>query len=181
MGKILVGQTNPKAVDVEGFTVAPRVVTEKVSKVLSAEEKADLVERVMLLPREQIVPELRRHGLNEIADVTEVQMRRESEAVARHRRRDEILAMPVDEQLPLLLAEGYEDEARELSERLAAEQKGEVGEGSGEENAGTEAPADGTVSELNEEGAGTVEEAPDNAAEQPEKKKGGRPKKSETK
>ena len=88
--------------------------------------------------------------------------------------------------MPLLLAEGYEDEAKELSERLAAEQQEQTGEGTGDENIGTEAPADGTTAELNDDGAGEAPEsaeAPADAApaEEPEKKKGGRPKKTESK
>lgn len=198
MGKIRVGQKSPKTVDMGGFTVAPNNgATTENKKELTAEEKAKLIEEIMKLPKEQIVPELRKHGLNEVADITEAQMKQaeaeaeaakkaaeaEAEEKKRENRLNEILAMPVEEQLPLLLAEGYEDEAKELSERLAAEkaaaeaaaaEQEQTGEGTGEENTGIEAPADGTTSELNDEGAGAGEA-------EPEKKKGGRPKKSETK
>lgn len=202
MGTIKVGQKTPKTVDMGGFTVAPNNgATTENKKELTAEEKAKLIEEIMKLPKEQIVPELRKHGLNEVADITEAQMKQaeaeaeaakkaaeaEAEEKKRENRLNEILAMPVEEQLPLLLAEGYEDEAKELSERLAAEkaaaeaaaeaaaaEQEQTGEGTGEENTGIEAPADGTTSELNDEGAGAGEA-------EPEKKKGGRPKKSETK
>ena len=195
MGTIKVGQKSPKTVEMGGFTVAPSANVE--NKGMSAEEKAKLIEEIMQLPKEQIVPELRKHGLNEVADITEAQMKQaeaeaeaakkaaeaEAEEKKRENRLNEILAMPVEEQLPLLLAEGYEDEAKELSERLAAEkaaaeaaaaEQEQTGEGTGEENTGIEAPADGTTSELNDEGAGAGEA-------EPEKKKGGRPKKNETK
>ena len=163
MGTIRVGQKSPKTVDMGGFTVAPKNgATTENTNVMSAEEKAKLIEEISRLPKEQIVPELRKHGFNEIADITEAQMKqadaeaeaakeaaeKEAEEKKRENRLNEILALPVDEQLPLLLAEGYEDEAKELSERLAAEQQEQTGEGTGEENTGTEAPADGTTTEL---------------------------------
>ena len=191
MGTIKVGQQNPKTVEMGGFTVAPvnNGATQNKSG-MTAEEKAKKIEEIMLLPKEQIVPELRKQGFNEVADITEAQMKQaNAEAAkekARYDRLAEIKAMPVEEQLPLLLAEGYEDEAKELSERLAAEQQEQTGEGTGDENIGTEAPADGTTAELNDDGAGEAPEsaeAPADAApaEEPEKKKGGRPKKTESK
>lgn len=200
MGTIKVGQKNQKTVDMGGFTVAPNTGATTENKGMTAEEKAKLIEKIGNLPKEQIVPELRKHGFNELADITEAQMKQadaeaevakkaaeaEAEEKKRENRLNEILAMPVEEQLPLLLAEGYEDEAKELSERLAAKQQEQTGEGTGDENIGTEAPADGTTAELNDDGAG---EAPESAespadaapAEEPEKKKGGRPKKTESK
>lgn len=194
MGTIKVGQQNPKTVEMGGFTVAPvnNGATQNKSG-MTAEEKAKKIEEIMQLPKEQIAPELRKQGFNEVADITEAQMKQaDAEAAkekARYDRLSEIKAMPVEEQLPLLLAEGYEDEAKELSERLAAEQEHgqeKTDDGTGEENTGTEAPADGTTSELNDEGAGEAPEsaeAPADAApaEKPEKKKGGRPKKTESK
>lgn len=195
MGIIRVGQKSPKTVDMGGFTVAhtTNVATNEIKNGMTAEEKERIVKNIMSLPKDQIVPALRKNGFNDIADIVEVEMKKEAEeeakANARKNRLAEIMAMPVEEQLPLLLAEGYEDEAKELSERLAAEQEHgqeKTDDGTGEENTGTEAPADGTTSELNDEGAG---EAPESAeatadaapAEEPEKKKGGRPKKTESK
>ena len=121
MGKIQVGQKRPKTVDMGGFTIAPNdaAVT---NKGISAEEKAKQIEKIMQLPKEQIVPELRKRGFNEIADVTEVQMKEQAEKneqIARANRLAEIKALPEEEQLPLLLEEGFENEAKELSERLA--------------------------------------------------------------
>lgn len=194
MGKIRVGQKSPKTVDMGGFTVASvnNGATQNKSG-MTAEEKAKKIEEIMLLPKEQIVPELRKQGFNEIADITEVQMKKADAGAAKEDAREsrlaEIMAMPVEEQLPLLLAEGYEDEAKELSERLAAEQQEQTDDGTGEDNQGAEAPADGTTSELNDEGAGVGTDATGSGkapaaaapAEEPEKKKGGRPKKTESK
>lgn len=181
MGTIKVGQQNPKTVEMGGFTVAPvnNGATQNKSG-MTAEEKAKKIEEIMLLPKEQIVPELRKQGFNEIADITEAQMKQaDAEAAkekARYDRLAEIKAMPVEEQLPLLLAEGYEDEAKELSERLAAEQnvgQEKTDDGTGEDNQGTEVPADGTEAELNDDGAGEAPESAEAPAEEPEKKKRG--------
>ena len=181
MGTIKVGQQNPKTVEMGGFTVAPvnNGATQNKSG-MTAEEKAKKIEEIMLLPKEQIVPELRKQGFNEIADITEAQMKQaDAEAAkekARYDRLAEIKAMPVEEQLPLLLAEGYEDEAKELSVLLAAEQnvgQEKTDDGTGEDNQGTEVPADGTTSELNDEGAGEAPESGEAPAEEPEKKKRG--------
>lgn len=190
MGKIIVGQKNRKTVDMGGFTIVPDNATATDKGVNT--EKTKQVEKILKLPKEQIVPELRKHGFNEIADVIEANMKEQDEKdeqIARANRLAEIKALPENEQLPLLLEEGFEDEAKELSERLAAEQEHgqeKTDDGTGEENTGTEAPADGTTSELNDDGAGEAPEsaeAPADAApaEEPEKKKGGRTKKTESK
>ena len=170
MGTIRVGQKSPKTVDMGGFTVAHANNGATKESKLSAEEKARIVKNIMALPKDQIVPALRKNGFNDIADITEAEMKKADEEAAKEEAREkrlaEIMAMPVEEQLPLLLAEGYEDEAKELSERLAAEQEHgqeKTDDGTGEENTGTEAPADA---------------AP---AEEPEKKKGGHSKKTESK
>ena len=178
MGTIKVGQKSPKTVEMGGFTVAPvnNGATQNKSG-MTAEEKAKKIEEIMLLPKEQIVPELRKQGFNEVADITEAQMKQaDAEAAkekSRYDRLAEIKAMPEEEQLPLLLAEGFENEAKELSEKLALEQEQQqeqTGEGSGEENQGQEQVADGGESELNTdgEGDGTTAEnaaAPENAGD----------------
>jgi len=182
MGTIRVGQKSPKTVDMGGFTVVPNGATNE-NKGMTAEEKAKLIEEIGNLPKEQIVPTLRKHGFNEIADITEAQMKQadaeaakkaadaEAEEKKREIRLNEILSLPVEEQLPLLLAEGYEDEAKALSEKLAAEQEQEKTDaGTGDENTGTEAPADGTTSELNDDGTGEANMPNAGTVEEPEKK-----------
>lgn len=124
MGTIRVGQKSPKTVAMGGFTIAPdNGATNTENKPsLSAEEKSRIVKNIMQLPKDQIVPALRKHGFNDIADITEAEMKAQDEqakAVARENRLKEILALPVDEQLPLLLEEGFNEEAKELSEELA--------------------------------------------------------------
>lgn len=182
MGTIKVGQKSPKTVDMGGFTIAPNNggASAQNNGGMSAEAKAKKIEEIMQLPKEQIVPELRKHGFTEIADITEAQMKKyEAETAkenARENRLAEIKAMPEEEQLPLLLAEGYEDEAKELSELLAAEQnvgQEKTDDGAGEDNQGTEVPADGTEAELNDDGAGEAPESGEAPAEEPEKKKRG--------
>lgn len=164
MGKIQVGQKSPKTIDMGGFTVLPNDVsggapakpqpTENKNG-MTAEEKAKQIEDIMQLPQEQIVPELRKRGFNEIADVTEAQMKQEKEkaekqAESRAKRLAEIKAMDEAEQLPLLLEEGFNEEAKELSEKLAGlngetadhSDTDNVNEG-GEENADTDGDGQG--------------------------------------
>lgn len=181
MGKIQVGQKNPKTVDMGGFTIAPKGTT-VTNNGVSAEEKAKQVEEIVRLPQEQIVPELRKHGFNDITDITEVQMKQEREkaenlAASRANRLAEIKSLPDDEQLPLLLEEGFTEEAQELSERLAASQQEKIDDGTIDENTGTEAPADGTSHELNDAAGARAGTAA--GGEEAEKEKPGRPKKSD--
>lgn len=162
MGKIIVGQKSPKTVDIGGFMVArnKNVATKENKSGITAEEKTKKTE-----------------------DAQQVQQQEN----ARLQRLSEIKTMPIEEQLSLLLAEGYEDEAKELSERLAAEQEQgqeKTDEGTGEENQGAEAQVDGTTTELNNDDDNAEPSEPAEAitaAEKPEKKKGGRPKKTESK
>ena len=89
----------------------------------------------------------------------------------RQQRLAEIYAMPEDEQLGVLIAEGYTEEAKELSERLAAEKE--------EEAPAEEAPEEAAVAtepEVLVPEPEKVDEAP--AKEPAVKKKSGRPKKS---
>ena len=155
MGKIIVGQKSPKTVDMGGFTVAQttNVATNENKNGMTAEEKARIVKNIMALPKDQIVPALRKNGFNDIADITEAEMKKEAEeevqANARKNRLAEIMSMPVEEQLPLLLAEGFTEEAQKLSNHLAEEN----GDGKTSEEGGIDTDS--------------------------EKKKVGRPKKSE--
>lgn len=184
MGSIIVGQKKQKTVDMGGVTIVPNSGANAANKGgMTAEEKKVLVEKIMNMPKDQIVPELRKHGFDDIAEITEAQMKeyeRDAQEDAREKRLAEIMALPVDERLPLLLEEGFTEEAQKLSEELARNQQEHTDDGAGEENTGTEIPADGTTADLIEGGAGT--EAPESGgspAEEPEKKKVGRPKKSE--
>ncbi len=182
MGTIRVGQKSPKTVDMGGFTVAPNdgATVEKKGG-MTAEEKKVLVEKIMQMPKDQIVPELRKHGFTDIADITEAQMKeveKEAQANAREKRLVEIMTLPAEEQLHLLLEEGFTEEAQKLSEQLAKEKQEHIDEGTGEENTGHEETVGGEGAELNENG-GEAENA-ETAAES-EKKKGGRPKKTESK
>lgn len=125
MGKIRVGQKRPQTVNMGGFTIAPNdgATVEKKGG-MTAEEKKVLVEKIMQMPKDQIVPELRKHGFSDIADITEAQMKqdaKEYEKKARASRLAEIQSMDEQEQLPLLLEEGFEEEAKALSEKLEKE------------------------------------------------------------
>ena len=181
MGKIVVGQKNRKTVDMGGFTVASSGAKTENRGGMTAEEKKALVEKIMQMPKDQIVSELRKHGFNDIADITEAQMKeaeKDAQEDAREKRLSEIKALPAEEQLPLLLEDGFTEEAQKLSEQLAKEKQEHIDEGTGEEDTGHEEPVGGEDAELNENG-GEAENA-ETAAES-EKKKGGRPKKTESK
>lgn len=172
MGIIIVGQKKQKTVNMGGVTIVPNSGVNVANKGgMTAEEKKALVEKIMEMPKDQIVPELRKHGFTDIADITEAQMKeaeKEAQEDAREKRLAEIMALPVDERLPLLLAEGYEDEAKKLSEELAAEQGGES---SGNAEDTTAEDGEGEKTETDDgDGEGEIE---------PEKRKVGRPKKSE--
>ncbi len=172
MGSIIVGQKKQKTVNMGGVTIVPNSGVNVANKGgMTAEEKKALVEKIMNMPKDQIVSELRKHGFTDIADITEAQMKeaeKDEQEDAREKRLAEIMALPVDEQLPLLLAEGYEDEAKKLSEELAAEQGGES---SGKAEDTTTEDGEGDKTETSEGGGEDETE--------PEKKKVGRPKKSE--
>ena len=88
MGTIKVGQQNPKTVEMGGFTVAPvnNGATQNKSG-MTAEEKAKKIEEIMLLPKEQIVPELRKQGFNEVADITEAKMKQADAEAAKEKAR----------------------------------------------------------------------------------------------
>ena len=172
MGSIIVGQKKQKTVNMGGVTIVPNSGVNVANKGgMTAEEKKALVEKIMNMPKDQIVSELRKHGFTDIADITEAQMKeaeKDEQEDAREKRLAEIMALPVDEQLPLLLAEGYEDEAKKLSEELAAEQGGES---SGKAEDTTAEDGEGEKTETDDgDGEGETE---------PEKRKVGRPKKSE--
>lgn len=91
----------------------------------------------VVAPNEQ--PKVAEHG-----QVMTDEMKREN-------RLKEILAMDESEQLPLLLAEGYEEEAKELSEKLANL--------NGETDGEPAADAAGTVADEGEAAATTKKEA----------------------
>lgn len=135
--------------------------------VLSDEEKANLLQSIKLMPKDKWVSALRSAGLDAEADECERSLAeehlRELELEARKKRLDEIMAMDEDEQLALLIAEGYEEEAKALSEKLAVAnaessptEKEEVesfntektDDGNGEENQPIEGAVDGEPSEL---------------------------------
>lgn len=89
----------------------------------------------------------------------------------REKRLAEIMALPSDEQLPLLLEEGFTEEAQKLSEELTHCQQERTDEGSGEENQEQEAPVDGTFTDL------TKERKEESLVVADKKKNVGRPKK----
>ena len=132
MGTIRVGQKNPCFYEAGNVTVSvpigQEVVTvEQLEKKYSDEEVQEVIRGIMALPTDEIVPKLREKGFNDVADYVEQQMKEQEqqlqEKVRREVRLKEILAMDEGDQLPLLLEEGYDEEARILSEKFAVEQE----------------------------------------------------------
>ena len=134
------------------------------------------------LPKDKIIPAMRSAGLDDEANELEQQFAQEHLMEMRSQRLAEIYAMPEDEQLGVLIAEGYTEEAKELSERLAAEKDEETpaeaeepAEEAPEETAEVVADAEPEAKEEAPVEEKPKEEAP--AKEPEKKKKGGRPKK----
>lgn len=155
MGTIRVGKKGHKTYTSEGFSTVTASAKGAVQKVLSAEEKERLLSSIMSMPVEKRVGAMRAAGLNEKADeyetfLAEEHLRKMNEA-NRAKRLAEIKAMPEEDQLSLLIEEGFEDEAKELSEKLALDGEGEkTDDGNGEENQGDEENAGGEPAELSE-------------------------------
>ena len=115
-----------------------------------------------------IAPEVGSNQSEQVAETKE-----QPKVDVRENRLKEIFALPVEEQLPLLLEEGFTEEAKKLSEQLAKEQP-EHEEGTDDEKQGVEDPTDDTTDDLTGESTETA-----TSTVEPEKKKVGRPKKSE--
>ena len=100
------------------------------------EQRARFLESVNQMPKEKRVSALRSVGLDDVADDMERSFAeehlREVAAENRAKRYEELCKLDEEERLPLLTAEGYEEEANALYEKLTAAPV--VGEGSGEAN-----------------------------------------------
>ena len=156
MGTIKVGLKNPKEFKPGGWTTASE------QPVIGESEKSALLESIRRMPREKWVSAMRSAGLNDEADECERLLAeehlRELSLKARTERLAEIKAMPEEEQLALLVEEGFDEEAKELSERLAVVSE-EEGAGTGDENVGTESPVGGGLAELSDGDEGKKNEA----------------------
>ena len=88
------------------------------------------------MPPDKQVKALRDVGLEEEANALQKKRAEENmqknQAEWRKKRLQEINALPLEDQLSVLLEEGFTEEAKELSERLAAAQEEQTGDGSGE-------------------------------------------------
>ena len=140
---------------------------------MTQESRKQLAETLMHLPKERIIPAMRSAGLDDEANELEQQFAQEHLMEMRQQRLAEIYAMPEDEQLGVLIAEGYTEEAKELSERLAADKEEVTEEEAPAEDVTDEAAVATEVLVPEPE---KVDEAP--AKEPAAKKKSGRPKKS---
>lgn len=153
MGKIIVGQGRQKVYESGSLSLGKsdeKAGDATLRKIYTDEEKEKIVNAIVgSLPKARIPAALRSAGLNEEADMYEKKFAEEEEAKRREVRLSEIRVLPEAEQLPILLAEGYEEEAKELSERLAEAEKenadnagGDLSETPDDEKSGEEAPKD---------------------------------------
>ena len=153
MGNIIVGQEKQKVYKTHSLSLTKsdeNAGNPTLQKIYTEEEKEKIINAIVgSLPKARIPAALRSAGLNEEADMYEKKFAEEEEAKRRAVRLGEIRELPESEQLPILLAEGYEEEAKELSERLAeAEQEntdkdnGDLSETPDDEKAGDDAPKD---------------------------------------
>lgn len=129
MGTIRVGKKNPKAITPNGWSTVGSGVVSSVAvgkKELSGEERERFIKDLLSpLPKEQWVSALREHGfVDEAADcerslaeehLRELNMKERAERLAAIRQ------LPEVEQLPLLVEEGFDEEANALHEKLSAE------------------------------------------------------------
>lgn len=153
MGKIIVGQNSQKVYESGSLSLGKsdeKSGDATLRKIYTDEEKEKIINAIVgSLPKARIPAALRSAGLNEEADMYEKKFTEEEEAKRREVRLSEIRVLPEAEQLPILLAEGYEEEAKELSERLAEAEKenadnagGDLSETPDDEKSGEEAPKD---------------------------------------
>lgn len=120
MRTIRVGREKQKPFGVEN---APNV--QLPSETMSEEQKQKFLESISQMPKDKWVGALRSAGFESEANECERELAeehlRELELESRKKRLDEIMSMDDDDKLSLLIAEGFDDEAKMLSEAMAAE------------------------------------------------------------
>ena len=165
MGTIRIGRNKQKDYVPELATAAAQS-----HPVFSDEEKANLLQSIKMMPKDKWVSALRSAGLEEEANDCERALAeehlRDMKMEARKKRLAEIMAMDEVDQLSLLIAEGFEEEAKALSEKMAdaksepsSTEKEEAesfstkitDDGNGEENYPIEAKVDSEPAELSAE------------------------------
>ena len=99
------------------------------SETMTEEQRASYIESVMRMPKEKRVSALRSVGLGAEADELERSLAeehlRELELDARRKRLAELDELGEEERISILIAEGFEEEAKLLSEKMANEQDAE--------------------------------------------------------
>lgn len=128
-------------------SVGGRKESEKAApKEMTAEQREKLLDSIGKMPVENRVAALRAAGLVDEANEYEQHLAEEHlrkiEEERRSKRLAEIMAMEETEQLALLIAEGYEDEAAALSEKLSANMGQQSDGANGAENDDNEAVND---------------------------------------
>jgi colicin import membrane protein len=126
MGTIRIGRSGDKVYEQTPFGVNIRKQEPAAPSIDDKERKA-IIKEIMARPKEEHVAALREAGLVKEADELEQKYAnehiKELQVQARAKRLKEIRQLSDEEQLPLLLDEGYEEEAAELSEKIEADKR----------------------------------------------------------
>ena len=113
---IRVGKSNPKPFTAD---TSFNLNQGKQSQTYTADERKALVDSLMRLPKEKVIPALRSAGLDDEANALEQKMAQEHLGEMRKEKLAEIMALPEEERLTALLDNGFTEEAAAESKRQA--------------------------------------------------------------
>lgn len=113
---IRVGRSNPKPFDGDASI---NLHVGKQKQTYTEDERKALVDSLMRLPKDKIIPALRSAGLDKEADETEQKFAQEHLAELRKDKVAEIMALPEEERIAALLDAGFNEEADAESKRQA--------------------------------------------------------------
>lgn len=113
---IRVGKSNPKPFTAD---TSFNINQGKQSQTYTADERKALVDSLMRLPKEKVIPALRSAGLDDEANALEQKMAQEHLGEMRKEKLAEIMALPEEERLTALLDNGFTEEAAAESKRQA--------------------------------------------------------------
>lgn len=113
---IRVGKSNPKPFTAD---TSFNLNSGKQSQTYTADERKALVDSLMRLPKDKVIPALRSAGLDDEANALEQKMAQKHLDEMRKEKLAEIMALPEDERLAALLDNGFTEEAAAESKRQA--------------------------------------------------------------
>lgn len=113
---IRVGRSNPKPFDGDASI---NLHVGKQKQTYTEDERKALVDSLMRLPKDKIIPALRSAGLDKEADEVEQKFAQEHLGELRKEKVAEIMALPEEERIAALLDAGFNEEAAAESKRQA--------------------------------------------------------------